>query len=296
MTDFMYRLFAVLCILGVMFLLVSCNTRERNQVQLVRAWQGKEIVYPDDFVYTVYGEDTIKTSEKSQFQIHSYVDSIGCMSCKLKLGLWKSFIEELNAYYNVSILFVFQTEMSEETKYILKRYNFNYPIVFNKEDSFIALNNLPADDDFRTFLLDKDNKVLAIGNPIHNPKVKELYLKIIQGEEVEQKDESKVIRTKVDIDKTSVSLGSFDWKKEQKATFVLKNTGGKPLVAEYVNTSCGCTSVDYSKEPVQPGKEMILNVTYKAEHPEYFDKTITVYCNVETSPIVLRITGNAEQQ
>lgn len=192
----MYRLFAVLCILGVMFLLVSCNTRERNQVQLVRAWQGKEIVYPDDFVYTVYGEDTIKTSEKSQFQILSYVDSIGCMSCKLKLGLWKSFIEELNAYYNVSILFVFQTEMSEETKYILKRYNFNYPIVFNKEDSFIALNNLPADDDFRTFLLDKDNKVLAIGNPIHNPKVKELYLKIIQGEEVEQKDESKVIRTK----------------------------------------------------------------------------------------------------
>lgn len=219
MTDFMYRLFSVLCILGVMFLLVSCNTRERNQVQLVRAWQGKEIVYPDDFVYTVYGEDTIKTPEKFQFQIFSYVDSIGCMSCKLKLGLWKSFIEELNAYYNVSILFVFQTEMSEETKYILKRYNFNYPVVFNKGDAFIALNNLPADDNFRTFLLDKDNKVLAIGNPIHNLKVKELYLKIIQGEEVEQKDESKVIRTKVDIDKTSASLGSFDWKKGTKGDF-----------------------------------------------------------------------------
>jgi len=290
----MYRLFSVLCILGVMFLLVSCNTRERNQVQLVRAWQGKEIVYSDDFVYTVYGEDTIKTTEKFQFQIFSYVDSIGCMSCKLKLGLWKSFIEELSAYYNVSILFVFQTEMSEETKYILKRYNFNYPVVFNKGDAFIALNNLPADDNFRTFLLDKDNKVLAIGNPIHNPKVKELYLKIIQGEEVEQKDESKVIRTKVDIGKTSVSLGNFDWEKEQKTTFVLKNTGNKPLVVEYVNTSCGCTSVDYSKEPVQPGEEMVLNVIYKAEHPEYFDKTITVYCNVETSPIVLRITGNAE--
>ena len=111
---------------------------------------------------------------------------------------------------------------------------------------------------------------------------------------MEQKDESKVVRTKVDVGKTSVALGSFDWEKEQKTTFVLKNTGNKPLVVEYVNTSCGCTSVDYSKEPVQPGKEMILNVTYKAEHPEYFDKTITVYCNVETSPIVLKITGNAE--
>ena len=147
---------------------------------------------------------------------------------------------------------------------------------------------------FHTFLLDKDNKVLAIGNPIHNPKVKELYLKISQGEKVEQKDESKVIRTKVDIGKTSVSLGHFDWKKEQKTTFVLTNAGNKPLVVEHVNTSCGCTSVDYSKELVQPGNETVLNVTYKAEHPEYFDKTITVYCNVETSPIVLRITGNAE--
>lgn len=36
---------------------------------------------------------------------------------------------------------------------------------------------------------------------------------------MEQKDESKVIRTKVDIGKTSVSLGHFDWKKEQKNDF-----------------------------------------------------------------------------
>ena len=27
---------------------------------------------------------------------------------------------------------------------------------------------------FQTFLLDKDNKVAAIGNPVHNPKEKEV--------------------------------------------------------------------------------------------------------------------------
>ena len=111
---------------------------------------------------------------------------------------------------------------------------------------------------------------------------------------MEQKDESKVIRTKVDIGKTSVSLGHFDWKKEQKTTFVLTNAGNKPLVVEHVNTSCGCTSVDYSKEPVRPGNSILLNVTYKADDPEHFDKTITVYCNAESSPVVLRITGDAE--
>ena len=136
--------------------------------------------------------------------------------------------------------------------------------------------------------------MLAIGNPIHNPKVKELYLKIIQGEKIERGDESKVIKTEVDISNMSVSLGSFDWQEEQKATFVLKNVGDKPLVIQDVTTSCGCTTVTYPKAPALPGRELALEVVYKAEHLEHFDKTITVYCNAETSPLVLKISGNAK--
>ena len=68
--------------------------------------------------------------------------------------------------------------------------------------------------------------------------------------------------------------------------FTLKNTGTNPLVVDNVSTSCGCTSVDYSKEPVRPGNSILLNVTYKADDP--------VYCNAESSPVVLRITGDAE--
>ena len=45
-----------------------------------------------------------------------------------------------------------------------------------------------------TFLLDRNNRVIAIGNPIYNPKVQELYLKIIKGETIERRDESKVIK------------------------------------------------------------------------------------------------------
>ncbi|WP_371136738.1 DUF1573 domain-containing protein, partial [uncultured Bacteroides sp.] len=40
--------------------------------------------------------------------------------------------------------------------------------------------------------------------------------------------------TEVGMDATSVTLGSFDWHKEQKATFTLKNTGGSPLVIQDV--------------------------------------------------------------
>ena len=62
----------------------------------------------------------------------------------------------------------------------------------------------------------------------------------------------------------------------------------------YVITSCGCTTVEYSKTPVQPEKNLTLKVKYTADRPEYFNKTITVYCNEKDSPILLNISGNAK--
>ena len=44
---------------------------------------------------------------------------------------------------------------------------------------------------------------------------------------------------------------------------------------------------------MSPGKSADIQVTYRAEHPEHFEKTITVYCNTPTSPIRLKIRGNA---
>ena len=45
--------------------------------------------------------------------------------------------------------------------------------------------------------------------------------------------------------------------------------------------------------PIQKN-QYAQDVSYKADHPEHFNKTITVYCNAESSPILLRIAGDAE--
>lgn len=143
----------------------------------------------------------------------------------------------------------------------MKRDKFTHPVCFDEEDAFNKLNKLPTDMTFQTFLLDKDNKVVAIGNPIHNPKVKELYLKIILGDKAPE--QANVSQTDIRLGETSVDMGTFDWRKEQTAVFTLTNTGESPLVIIDVATSCGCVSASYSKEPVQPGKEISLNVIYK---------------------------------
>lgn len=52
--------------------------------------------------------------------------------------------------------------------------------------------------------------------------------------------------------------------------------------------------MEYSREPVQSGKTIDITVVYKAEYPEHFNKTITVYCNSPVSPLQLKIKGDAK--
>ena len=134
--------------------------------------------------------------------------------------------------------------------------------------------------------------MLAIGNPIHNPKVKELYLNIIQGKNTVGGEGT--MKTEIQVEEPIVFWGNFDWQEKRKAVFTIKNIGEHHLVINDVVTFCGCISVDYSKEPVRPGESIFLRVSYKADRPEHFNKTITVYCNAEPALVKLKIAGNAE--
>lgn len=283
-----------------LFLLLTCSCKEARKESIaiqVNKWLNREIYFPQNVDFVSLGDESRNLlQEQWDYAIVSYADSVGCISCKLQLDSWKKLVEKKDEIFEnkVSVLLFLSPSIRKDLIDLLKKYRFDYPICIDKDNNFSRLNNLSSDIAFQTFLINRNNKVLAIGNPIHNPKVKELYLKIIRGEKVGQEDKSKQVVTKVNVDKTSVSLGGFDWQEEQKATFTLKNAGDKLLVIQDVATSCGCTTVSYSKEPVQPGKEVALEVTYKAERPEHFAKTITVYCNAKDSPLTLRISGDAE--
>ncbi len=277
--------------LFVLFVFSSCqHQNDRKILELLKKWEGREILFPDLDVI-----DSVVKDVNWDYKIVTYIDSAECFSCKLNLRDWMGMKQQVDSVdKKVAFLFFLQTRRTEDLDYKMKWDAFNLPIVFDVQNLFCQLNHFPEDEKLRTFLLDKDNKVLAIGNPIHNPKVKELYLKIIQGEKIGSINESNVLNTMVDIDKTAASLGDFAWQEERKATFILKNMGNKPLFISDVTTSCGCTSVDYSKEPVNPSESLRLHVIYKADHPGYFSKTITVYCNADASPIRLKISGNAK--
>lgn len=284
--KYVLLLFVILC---------SCKYTEKDRISsLVKDLYGKNILFPKELNFTLLNGDTVNyVLSDSMYRIVHYVDSTGCISCKLKLFEWKRWITKLRSDFSedINVIFVFSNRNTKEMTDLLKREKFNYPFLLDTLDVFNHLNELPTDFSFHTFLLDKNNRVVAIGNPVHNPKIKDLYMNIIQGKAA---SESEGIRTKVNIKSTDLSLGAFDWQQEQTVEFILENTGERLLVINDVLTPCDCTMVGYSKEPVRPKDSVALSVTYMAEQPGRFDKIIKVYCNADSSPILLRITGEAK--
>lgn len=75
-------------------------------------------------------------------------------------------------------------------------------------------------------------------------------------------------------------------------TFVVKNEGTTPLVISNVTASCGCTTPDWTKEPIPAGKTGEVKVTFDPKNrPGNFMKTIRLYGNGMKNGFLLSIRG-----
>ena len=74
--------------------------------------------------------------------------------------------------------------------------------------------------------------------------------------------------------------------------FKFKNTGNQPAIVANVQASCGCTTPDWTKTPVLPGKSGVIKAMYNsAGRPGVFNKTVTVTSNATEPSKVLTIKG-----
>ena len=285
----------IITLIMCVWMLASCQeSREEAMLRLVSEWNGKEIKFPSRSVFTIQGKDTVDFEfGNACYKVITYIDSVGCTSCKLQLSRWKKLVAEVDSLTNgnVPFLFYFHPKDMKELRYLTRRDDFTYPVCFDEKDELNQLNQFPSDMTFQTFLLDKDNKVVAMGNPVLNPNIKVLYLDVIMGK-TKEKQTGNV--TAVSVDRTTMDFGSFPQSEKQERSFILTNTGNGLLVIQDIVTSCGCTKVEYSKEPVRPGETLEVKVIYEAEQAEHFNKTVTVYCNAKNSPLRLAVKGAAK--
>lgn len=109
---------------------------------------------------------------------------------------------------------------------------------------------------------------------------------VMAQQDKKQAGNAKFASTVHDFGKVAEEVGTVT------CEFKFTNTGDKPLLVLDIRTSCGCTTPSYTKEPVLPGKQGTIKVSYSTTgRVGSFDKKITVFTNEPDNVYTLTIKG-----
>lgn len=97
-------------------------------------------------------------------------------------------------------------------------------------------------------------------------------------------------------DVIKVNADSYDFGKIKQGVpvttyFTLTNISDKPVVIENAWASCGCTTPEWSKEPIAPKSTTKIKVGYNAANAMPFTKEVYVKLAGMQQPKIVKITG-----
>lgn len=102
---------------------------------------------------------------------------------------------------------------------------------------------------------------------------------------------------RVEIKENKQSFGSVKRGEVVELRYELKNAGNSPLLLLASEVSCSCTRVDFSKEPVAPGKTTTVVVTFDTKSVwGRQDRYVYISCNDPKEEIALRYKGQVSKE
>lgn len=99
-------------------------------------------------------------------------------------------------------------------------------------------------------------------------------------------------QAEITFDKEIHDFGVIPQNQPATYMFYFTNTGKEPLIITNVTASCGCTTPEWSKEPIPPKKKGFVKATYNAAAAGPFSKNVTVLSNAKRNTIVLTLKGD----
>ena len=178
--------------LGLLLLLLICVAcrEQKSSTQLERAYaalEGSHITFPDNMQLTYEGKDTvINHHSDANFKLVIYRDSLSCNQCYVEtFSDWEKLINEYDSCFNKKLDFVFilspLSKNEEDLRLNILGMEFKHPIYFDRKGSFQKANpQIPRMPMLQVFLLDKNNQVIMIGDPLANKGINQLLRKKVQ--------------------------------------------------------------------------------------------------------------------
>jgi len=162
----------------ILFVLISC--KENKTLSLYKDMINKKIHIIDSFPIRI-GENFLNETEKKEIFLKNIKMIIiingYCEFCFTQIEEWKDFILTLKLLDSSKITFLFYVYSLNYLPFnsYISTINFEYPIVYDTNNFFAKLNNIPDDNILNTMLVFNDTIRLS-GNPILIPKMKKLYI------------------------------------------------------------------------------------------------------------------------
>ena len=165
---------------------VACSDRKRQFSEEIKVLQSKAIQLPSQGLVMRKGKvlSNFDISNKA-LKLVVYADSVGCTACAINhIDSWSSFIdyaEQFNEQLRFYFIFSPVKRELQSTELMISNTMFDYPILLDTLNEFEKLNpHLPKNRVLHTFLLDENNNVILVGNPLHNKKIKEMFYRIVE--------------------------------------------------------------------------------------------------------------------
>lgn len=273
----------------------GCSHREQDAREAVTEWIGKTLVIPENIQPEVQGDPVDYDFSDCDYVIINYINSSGCTSCKLKFSDWNAVMNELSAIdpsSNVGLLIIANTRERGKIKQIARRDSFYHPVIIDKSGLFEANNISKSKSNMiNTWLVDNNFHICAVGNPVNNPHVKELYKKFISGG-----NDSVAIQwnapKQLSIAPSTHDIGIVTNGNIRQCSFILSNLSDSILTITHIIPSCECVSTTIDRHIIQPHQQAIATVTYTADTISgAFTRYVEIFVQNHTLPAKLTIKG-----
>lgn len=173
------RYIILLCVI-IGMIIISCHSNRKEIQKIVAQWYDKEVIIPP-LTTKICGKDTnCYELLEAKYKLITYFDTVNCTGCQAHLYDWKLFIRETQAISSeISFIFIVHSQDYNEFVNLQKKNRFYYPVFYDPNGKFNELNHLSQNKNYHTFLLNKNNRIIAIGNPLFNTTLKKHYHTII---------------------------------------------------------------------------------------------------------------------